>query len=177
MQNRSLLTRPSRINVVPASWSCPPVNATRRSDCYQSIANTIVQLLGLYASGVIASSQAIQSGMRNRKTFRKEFTMTIENVLYTANAHTRGGRENGTAPTDDGRLDIRLSPAAVSSIFIFTAGWRKWFCVLRHCKGFGLFDSVRFGLWLARGEAGATASEESAFGTRRGHKSAASPRT
>jgi len=103
--------------------------------------------------------------------------MTIENVLYTANAHTTEGRENGTAPTDDGRLDIRLSPAAVSSILIFTAGWRKWFCVLRHCKGIGLFDSLRFGLWLARGEAGATASEESAFGTRRGHKSAASPRT
>jgi hypothetical protein len=102
--------------------------------------------------------------------------MTIENVLYTANAHTRGGRENGTAPTDDGRLDIRLSPAAMSSILIFIAGWRKWSCVLRHCKGFELFDSVRFGLWLARGEAGATASEESAFGTRRGHKSAATPR-
>jgi hypothetical protein len=67
-----------------------------------SPANTIVQLFGLYASGVIASSQAIQSGMRNRKTFRKESAMTIENVLYTANAHTTGGRENGTAPTDDG---------------------------------------------------------------------------
>jgi hypothetical protein len=134
-------------------------------------------LFGLYASGVIASSQAIQSGMRNRKTFRKESAMTIENVLYTANAHTRGGRENGTAPTGDGRLDIRLSPAAVSSILIFIAGWRKWFCVLHHGKRCGLFDSARFGLWLARGEAGATASEGSAFGTRLGHKSAATPRT
>jgi hypothetical protein len=113
-------------------------------------------LFSLYASGVIASSQAIQSGMCNKKIFGKESTMTLENVLYTANAHTTGGRENGTARTDDGRLDVRLSPAAVSSILIFTASWKKWFCVLRHRKGFGLFDSVRFGLWLARGGAGAT---------------------
>jgi hypothetical protein len=76
--------------------------------------------------------------------------MTLENVLYTANAHTTRGRENGTARTDDGHLDVRLSPAAVSSILIFTANWKKWFCVLRHRKRFGLFDSVRFGLWLAR---------------------------
>ncbi len=82
--------------------------------------------------------------------------MTLENVLYTANAHTREGRENGTARTDACRLDIKLSPVAVSSILIFTASWKKWFCVLRHHKGFGLFDSVRFGLWLARGGAEAT---------------------
>jgi hypothetical protein len=62
----------------------------------------------------------------------------------------------GTARTDDGRLDIKLSSAVVSSILIFTASWKKWFCVLRHRKGFGLFDSVRFGLWLTRSEAGAT---------------------
>jgi hypothetical protein len=79
--------------------------------------------------------------------------MTPENVLYTANAHGREGRENGTARTDACRLDIKLSPVAVSSILIFTASWKKWFCVLRHHKGFGLFDSVRFGLWLARGGA------------------------
>ncbi len=47
--------------------------------------------------------------------------MTLENVLYTANVHTTGARENGTARTDDGRLDIKLSSAAVSSILIFTA--------------------------------------------------------
>jgi hypothetical protein len=80
----------------------------------------------------------------------------LEKVLYTAKAHTTGGRHNGVSRTDDGRLDIKLSPAAVSSILIFTASWKKWFCVLRHHKGFGLFDSVRFGLWLARGGAGAT---------------------
>jgi hypothetical protein len=97
--------------------------------------------------------------MRNKKIFGRESTMTLENVLYTANAHTTGGRENGTARTDACRLDIKLSPVAASSILIFTASWKKWFSVLRHCKGFGLFDSVRFGLWLARGGAGATFSQ------------------
>ena len=131
------------------------VNATRRADCYQSIADTIVQLFGLHASGVIASSQAIQPGMRNKKIFVKESTMTLENVQYTANAHTTGGRENGTARTDACRLDIKLSRVAVSSVLIFTTKWKQWYRVLRYRKGFGLIDSVRFGLWLARGGAGA----------------------
>ena len=48
----------------------------------------------------------------------------LEKVLYTANAHTTRGRENGTARTDACRLDIKLSPAAVSSILIFTASWK-----------------------------------------------------
>jgi hypothetical protein len=38
----------------------------------------------------------------------------------------------------------------MSSVLNFTANWNKWYRVLRYCKGFGLFDSVRFGLWLAR---------------------------
>jgi hypothetical protein len=114
-------------------------------------------LFGLHGSGVIASWQAIQSGIRNKKAFGKESTMTRETVLYTCKAYTPGGRENGAAQTDHGRLDIRLSPADVSSILIFTAGWKKWFRVLRHRKGFGLFDSARFGFWLARGGAGAIA--------------------
>jgi hypothetical protein len=98
--------------------------------------------------------------MRNKKIFGKESTMTLENVLHTANAQTTGGRQNGTARTDACTFDIKLSPVAVSSILIFTASWKKWSCVRRHHKGFGLFDSVRFGLWLARGGAGATAVQE-----------------
>ena len=82
--------------------------------------------------------------------------MTLESVLYTASAHITGAQENGTARTDACRLDIKLSPVAMSSILIFTASWKKWFRVLRHRKGFGLFDSVRFGLRLARGGPGAT---------------------
>ena len=33
----------------------------------------------------------------------------------------------------------------------FTRQWNKWYRVLRYGKGFGLFDSLRHGLWLARG--------------------------
>ena len=40
---------------------------------------------------------------------------------------------------------------AMSMILIFTGKRNKWYRVLRHGHGFGLFDSVRYGLWLARG--------------------------
>jgi len=46
----------------------------------------------------------------------------------------------------------------MSSILIFAAKWKKWYRVLRYRKGFGLFDSMRFGLWLARSGTGATPS-------------------
>jgi hypothetical protein len=39
----------------------------------------------------------------------------------------------------------------MSSVLKFTAKWNKWYRVLYYCKGFGPFDSLRFGLWLARG--------------------------
>ena len=39
----------------------------------------------------------------------------------------------------------------MSSLMIWTVNWAKWYRVLRYRKGFGLFNSVRFGLWLARG--------------------------
>jgi hypothetical protein len=39
----------------------------------------------------------------------------------------------------------------MSSILIFPANWNKWYRVLHHRKGFGRLDSMRFGLWLARG--------------------------
>jgi hypothetical protein len=35
-------------------------------------------------------------------------------------------------------------------ILIFAGEWSRWYHILRHRKGFGLFDSVRYGLWLAR---------------------------
>jgi hypothetical protein len=40
---------------------------------------------------------------------------------------------------------------AMSVILIFTVKWHRWYRVLRHGHGFGLFNSVRYGLWLARG--------------------------
>lgn len=41
----------------------------------------------------------------------------------------------------------------MSTALVFMTTWRKWQRVLRSRKGFGLIDSVRFGLWLARGSA------------------------
>jgi lipoyl-dependent peroxiredoxin len=36
----------------------------------------------------------------------------LEKVMYTAKTHTTGGRSDGVARSDDGRLDIRLSRPA-----------------------------------------------------------------
>ncbi len=33
----------------------------------------------------------------------------LEKVIYTAQAHTTGGRDNGASRTSDGRLDVQLS--------------------------------------------------------------------
>ena len=33
----------------------------------------------------------------------------IEKVLYTAKAHTTGGRDGGVSRTSDGRLEVKLS--------------------------------------------------------------------
>jgi lipoyl-dependent peroxiredoxin len=53
----------------------------------------------------------------------------IEKVLYTARTHTTGGRE-GHSRTDDGRLDLKLSPpgkegadAGTNPEQLFAVGW------------------------------------------------------
>jgi hypothetical protein len=38
---------------------------------------------------------------------------------------------------------------AMSLVLIFLRNWSKWYRVLRYRKGFGILDSVRYGLWLA----------------------------
>jgi Ohr subfamily peroxiredoxin len=55
----------------------------------------------------------------------------IEKVLYTAKTHTIGGRD-GAAKSDDGRLDIKLSPpgshgAGTNPEQLFAAGWSACF--------------------------------------------------
>jgi osmotically inducible protein OsmC len=55
----------------------------------------------------------------------------IEKVLYTGKTHTTGGRE-GAAQSDDGRLDITLSPpgsqgAGTNPEQLFAAGWSACF--------------------------------------------------
>lgn len=55
----------------------------------------------------------------------------IENVLYTAKVHVTGGRE-GQAHSDDGRLDLKLSPpggngSGTNPEQLFAAGWSACF--------------------------------------------------
>lgn len=59
-------------------------------------------------------------------------THQLEKVLYTAKAHTTGGRENGASRTDDGRLDVTLSVpgtpgSGTNPEQLFAAGWSACF--------------------------------------------------
>ena len=52
----------------------------------------------------------------------------IEKVLYTAKAHTTGGREGGASRTSDGRLDVKLSVPGTRGTGtnpeqLFAVGW------------------------------------------------------
>ena len=56
----------------------------------------------------------------------------IEQVLYTAKAHTTGGREGGASRTSDGRLDVKLTtPGAkgdgTNPEQLFAVGWSSCF--------------------------------------------------
>ena len=39
----------------------------------------------------------------------------------------------------------------MSLIFVFIHNWHEAFRVLRWRNGFGMLDSLRYGVWLARG--------------------------
>lgn len=52
----------------------------------------------------------------------------IEKVLYTAKAHTTGGREGGASRTSDGRLDVKFSVPGTAGTGtnpeqLFAVGW------------------------------------------------------
>ena len=56
----------------------------------------------------------------------------IEKVLYTAQAHTTGGRDGGASRTSDGRLDVKLSVPGTHGTGtnpeeLFAAGWSACF--------------------------------------------------
>ena len=56
----------------------------------------------------------------------------IEKVLYTAKAHTTGGREGGSSRTSDGRLDVKLSVPGTPGTGtnpeqLFAVGWSSCF--------------------------------------------------
>src|ERR1700677_5131578 len=58
--------------------------------------------------------------------------MTPEKVVYTAKVHTTGGRDGGASRSDDGRLDIKLSPpgspgTGTNPEELFAAGWSACF--------------------------------------------------
>ena len=58
-------------------------------------------------------------------------TAKLEKVLYTAKAHTTGGRD-GASRSSDGRLDVKLSPpgsagAGTNPEQMFAAGWSACF--------------------------------------------------
>ncbi len=56
----------------------------------------------------------------------------LNKVLYTAKAHTTGGRDGGASRTDDGRLQVTLSQPGTSGTGtnpeqLFAAGWSACF--------------------------------------------------
>src|SRR5262245_17293849 len=56
----------------------------------------------------------------------------IDRVLYTAKAHTTGGREGGSSRTDDGRLELKLTipgfpGTGTNPEQLFAAGWSACF--------------------------------------------------
>ena len=62
----------------------------------------------------------------------------IEKVLYTAKAHTTGGRDGGESRTSDGRLEVKLSvPGSprpgTNPEQLFAVGWSA--CFLSAMKG------------------------------------------
>jgi lipoyl-dependent peroxiredoxin len=80
--------------------------------------------------------------MRHKRISRKESTVTqpeparesnhLEKVIYTAKAHTTGGRDGGSSRTDDGRLDIGLSlpgtpGTGTNPEQLFAVGWSACF--------------------------------------------------
>ena len=56
----------------------------------------------------------------------------IEKVIYTAKAHTTGGRDGGGSRTSDGRLDVKLSVPGTPGTGtnpeqLFAVGWSACF--------------------------------------------------
>src|SRR6478609_1608755 len=69
----------------------------------------------------------------NTTQLSEESTMTQPvKVLYTAKAHTTGGREGGTSRTSDGRLDVKLTVPGTpgngtNPEQLFAVGWSACF--------------------------------------------------
>jgi len=70
--------------------------------------------------------------MAQPEAAREYVTTHFDKVLYTAKAHTTGGRDNGASRTDDGRLDVKLSlpgspGTGTNPEQLFAVGWSACF--------------------------------------------------
>ena len=70
--------------------------------------------------------------MNTTKTSEKGPSTQPVKVLYTAKAHTTGGREGGASRTSDGRLDVKLSVPGTpgngtNPEQLFAVGWSACF--------------------------------------------------
>lgn len=70
--------------------------------------------------------------MNTTEIFEETKIPQLKKLLYTAKAHTTGGRDGGSSRTSDGRLDVKLSlPGApgngTNPEQLFAAGWSSCF--------------------------------------------------
>ena len=70
--------------------------------------------------------------MNTTKTSEQSNVDSSAKLLYTAQAHTTGGRDGGTSRTSDGRLDVKFSVpggpgAGTNPEQLFAAGWSTCF--------------------------------------------------
>src|SRR5215813_1689014 len=68
----------------------------------------------------------------NTTTLSEETKTQSSKLLYTAKAHTTGGREGGASRTSDGRLDVKLSVPGgpgngTNPEQLFAVGWSACF--------------------------------------------------
>ena len=83
----------------------------------------------------------------NTTNMSEQSTMTQPvKVLYTAKAHTTGGREGGASRTSDGRLDVKLTVPGTpgngtNPEQLFAVGWSA--CFLSAIKHVGAQMKVR----------------------------------
>ena len=69
--------------------------------------------------------------MAQPEAARESSIAHLERVLYTAKAHTMGGRDGGDSRTDDGHLEVKFSSPGQGSGTnpeqLFAAGWSTCF--------------------------------------------------
>src|SRR5436190_585161 len=70
--------------------------------------------------------------MSTTDTSQEKATPQPEKLLYTAKAHTTGGRDGGASRTSDGRLDVKLSRPGgagegTNPEQLFAVGWSACF--------------------------------------------------